>query len=354
MAYGTLSVLDTLAAQRVNIAAYGEDLVFQGLQQALEAHNRIMQEALDDLCEVTTDRQRRFGGPDVMQMDEVDEFGASDVQKVAAGVTVGFPLRLYQIPVGWTRKYMQNASVAELAAQFIAAQDADVRRVTASIKQAIFTPTNATFTDRLVDRVSLSLKALANADGAALPTGPNGETFNGATHTHYLAVATGGTITVADLTSVIEAVLEHYANGRAMVYINRAQEAAVRGLTGFVAYLDTRIVGQTTAAQAPNLPLDPIQLYNRAIGIFDGAEIWVKPWIPSSYIFAFVAGQQAPLVYRQRDEVSGTLQLAYEDEDYPLRARALEREFGVAVWNRVNGAVLYTAANSYAAPTITP
>ena len=353
MAYGTLSVLDTLAAQRVNIAAYGEDLVFQGLQQALVAHNRILDEALADFVEITTDRQRRYGGPDSMTMDEIDEFGAAHVQKVSAGVTVGFPLKLHQVGVQWTRKFIQNATVAELAAQFIAAQDADVKRVTRDIKRAIFTSTNSTFTDRLVDRVQLSVKALVNADGAAIPTGPNGEVFNGATHTHYLAVATGGTILASELTNTVEAVLEHYSNGRALIYINRAQEAAVRGLTGFTAYLDARIVGATTAAQAPGTALDQIQLYNRAIGVFNSAEVWVKPWLPAGYIFAFVAGQQPPLAMRIRDAQSGGLQLAYDDDDYPLRARALEREFGIGVWNRVNGAVLYTTANSYAIPTIT-
>jgi hypothetical protein len=52
----------------------------------------------------------------------------------------------------------------------------------------------------------------------------------------------------------------------------------------------------------------------------------------------------------------GNLELAFEDERYPLRARGWEREFGVAVWQRTNGAVLYIdtgAAGAYVAPTIT-
>ena len=47
----------------------------------------------------------------------------------------------------------------------------------------------------------------------------------------------------------------------------------------------------------------------------------------------------------------GTL-FAVTIEAHPLRARTLEREFGVAVWQRTNGAALYTGNATYAAPTI--
>jgi hypothetical protein len=58
-------------------------------------------------------------------------------------------------------------------------------------------------------------------------------------------------------------------------------------------------------------------------------------------------------VFRVRQAAGGfgDLQIAAEDEQYPLRARFMEREFGIGVWNRTAAAVLYTANSTYSAPT---
>ena len=347
MAYGTLSTLDTLSASQQTIAQYGEDNAFVAIDAARQAHNLIVNDMLTGLVERTQERLRRYGGADAMTMDEIDQFGTPDAQKITAGSPVYFPLKLYGLSVQWTRKFMQVATTAELAAQFIAAQDADINAIIREIKRAIFYPTNYTFNDKLVDNVALSVKALVNADGAPLPLDPNGNVFNGATHTHYLATAA---LVAADLTALIFTVVEHFARGEAVVYINQAQEAAVRALAGFVPYVDARIV-QATTANAAGVPLDVINVYNRAIGIFGGAEIVVKPWIPAGYLFSYVKGQPVPLAMRTRG-TGGDLEIAAEDEVHPLRARVLEREFGIAAWNRINGACLFTGGASYTTPVL--
>jgi len=286
-----------------------------------------------------------------MTMDEVDEFARADAQKVSPGVTVGFPLRLFQESVQWTRKFMQNATTQELAGQFTAAQDAHILRLQREIKRAIFRSTNVSFVDTLVDNVTLAVKALVNADSAAIPSGPNGETFDGATHTHYLARV--GALAASDVTGAIETVLEHHSTGGVKLYINRAQEAAIRAMTAnFTPYIDARIVtgSGTTVARGE---LDQSNMYNRAIGIFDSAEVWVKQWIPANYMWVFVTGAPKPLVLRERTPGSSGLQLVADNESYPLRAQTLEAEFGVGVWNRTNGAVLYVGGTSYVNPTIT-
>src|SRR5260221_503068 len=98
MAYGTLQILDTLAANRTFIANYGEDNAYRAIQQYLDAHNEIVGMMLTDLADDTTDRLRRYGGVDTMTMIEGDEFSTPDVQKVLPGVNVGFPLRLLSTP----------------------------------------------------------------------------------------------------------------------------------------------------------------------------------------------------------------------------------------------------------------
>lgn len=353
MPYGTLTTYDTLASNFQTVAQFGEDRLWeQSIQPLLDAHNRIMLGMISDLAEPTTDRQRRYGTTDVMTMTETSEMGRPDAQKVAPGAVAGFPMRSYQGSIQWTRKYFLNASVAEVMGQVTAMTDADRNRVILEIKRALFTPTNYTFEDHLVDhlnQIPLAIKALLNADGLGIPAGPNGEIFDGTTHTHYLATAS---LVVANLVAALETVLEHYSAGEAVIYINRAQETVVRGLAGFNALIQANIVPATTAPAILSPRFDTIQLYNRQIGDFNGAEVWVKPWVPSGYIVIWIRNQPKPMVIRSRTATSNQLVLAIEDEKYPLRARTYEREFGVGIWNRMAASVLYTGGGTYTAPTL--
>ena len=353
MAFGTLLTLDTMASMNnTTVPQIGEDNVFDALNASLAAHNDLLTEKLASLVVDTTDRLKRYGGVDSMNMETVDEGGSPDAQKISAGATVGFPLRLYGIALQWTRKYLQNATVAEIAAQTIAARDAHIRAADREIKRAIFGSANFTFVDVLIDGVSLAVKRLLNADSAPIPQDPNGNSFNAATHTHYLATAA---LVVADLVSLVETVTEHFGNGEARVYINRAQEAAVRALAGFVPYTDARIVSADNVTRALG-SLNANLLYNRAIGIFTSggvtAEIWVKPWPPASYMFSYIAGAEKPLRRRTRAAGSGGLVLQAADEAHPLRAQSFDAEFGIGVFERRNGAVLYTGGGAYVVPTI--
>lgn len=356
MTFGTLATLDTLAATQQSIAQYDEDRAWSEVQAAMTAHNRQMAEMLGSLVERTTDRQRRYGSAASKSMQVADQFGRPQAQKVTAGVTVGFPLRLYEDALQWTRKFTQApGSAMQLAAEFDAILDADYRQVMYEIKNAMFNPTNYTFTDVLVDNVSLAVKRLVNADSAAIPLGPNGESFTASTHTHYLYTASTS-LAAADVSGLVSTVLEHNNRGRLEIWINTAQETAFRALTGFVADIATYIVrGGGSTTDITDRPLDQMNPQNRRIGMFGAAEVFVKPWVPSGYLACVdVGAAEAPLVMRNRDG-QGDLQLVYEDDNHPLRARAYEREFGMAVWNRVGAAVLYIdtgAASAYVAPTL--
>jgi hypothetical protein len=356
VAYGTLTTLDTLKATYQTVAEFGEDRAFESIQALLDAHNQIVQTMYTDIVDRTTDRLRRYGTTDSMTMVKTDEMGRPDAQKILPGAVAGFPLESFQATLQWTRKYFQNAQVAEVAGQFLMMRTADLQRIQLEIKRALFSPTNYNFDDYLVDRlqqIPLPVRALLNADGLGIPAGPNGETFDGTTHTHYLATAS---FVAADLVAALETVLEHYNTGDAMIYINRAQETAIRGFTAnFTAMLNAQLVGATTATQVgPGQPrLSAVPIYNRQIGIFNGAEVWVKPWIPASYILVLIKGQPKPLVLRTRPGAgNGDLQLVADDERYPFRARTYEREFGVGVWNRTAASCLYVGGGSYVAPTL--
>jgi hypothetical protein len=352
MPYGTLSILDSLAASTAQtVAQIGEDRVFENIRAALEAHNALVEEALADFVDITEDRDRRYGGSDDNEMVEVDEFGRADAAKSGLGATVAFPLRRYQRSLQWTRDYFEITTGAEFAAQVDAVLKADAANMHRQIRRALFRPTNYTFTDHLINHAELPVKALINADSTEMPLGPNGETFNGATHTHYLATAS---FVVANLDSLIDTIIEHFGAGQPVVEFNQAQEATVRAFTGFAPLVDTRIVQPTTGtyAMAPG-GLDVVNIHNRMIGYYRGAEIWIKTQrVPSGYALGWMRGATQPLAMRRRNAARGALRLVADNESFPLRAQTREREFGIGVWNRVAAAVMYLGGGSYVEPTL--
>lgn len=399
--FGTSTVADTLQSLRVAntiIADYGLDRAFAAVEGLLRAHNTITATLVDDFCEVTTDRQRRYGSPDTMTMQDLDEVGLPAAQKISPGVTVGFPMRRKGIGLQWTYDYFQQATTAELAGQIQALITADTRMIQREIKRSFIKNSvlNAkyTFTDALVDGVSLSVKMLAQNDGDALPVGPNGETFTTA-HQHYMASGTGNgdTITTGlgtgaawtlsgasagqitqmtlDANIMIQNTLEHSNDGELCIYINQAQEGGWRSLNGFSAFFDPRTLPTITTTNAIG-SLDVLSIYNRRIGYFGGAEIWVKPWVPSNYAICFLKNSimGKPLCLRvpqgpksangmMADPVTGAPSLGGGDlrivstmPGYPLYAQAATRTFGVGVWNKIGATVMYTNGTSYTNATI--
>jgi len=308
-----------------------------------------------EMCEISADRQRIYGASAEGEMVEVDEYGRAPGQRATPGSTVGFPMQLFQYNLGWTRKYLETATPADLAIRIQAAEKAHLRRIQKSIRSALFLSANYTFVDHLVDKVSLSVKRLVNADGAAIPDGPNGETFSGATHSHYVTGA-GANMTQAEWLAFINTVVEHGFGGQVKLAINRANESAFKTVwgTAFNAYIDPRVVpAQDTSRGAGMLNISRID--NRAIGVLAAAEVWVKPWVPSGYAFVWdAASPQKPLVFRQRSQAAlQGLRIAAELETHPLHAQFMEAEFGVGVWTRTNGACAFdTGKGTWTDPTL--
>lgn len=346
---GTMSIADLRAARFQSVAAFGSNTISEVFQADLEVHRAIVADLLGPLVDFTSDRQRIYGTSDRGAMVETDEYGRAPTQKVTGGVTVAFPLRNYAFPVGWTRKYLKNAKVGELLDQYTGAKKAHALQVARQIKRAMYLSANYTWRDMHVDNVDLAVKRFLNADSAAIPDGPNGEQYDGTTHTHYDAIAS---ITAASLTAAIRDVVEHGNGGTVHVCINIADEATIRALTGFTAYIDPRLSLNANAREATKR-LDITRLDNRAIGIFDSAEVWLKPWAIQNYALTFDStSPNKPLVIRTRDGKAPTLEITAEIDTFPLQAQYMESEFGVAVWNRTNGGVLYFGGGSYTDPTI--
>jgi hypothetical protein len=347
MATGTHSIKDLLAIKFQSVKAYGMNTIQEVVQNELQVHNELATEMVDGLCEVTTDAQRIYGTNVEGSMVKVDEFGRAPTQKQDVGDTVGFPLERYQFAIGWTEDWFEKKTPADLALAVIGAEQAHKRALIDNIKYALFRSANYTFRDYLVDYVSLSVKRLVNADSAKIPNGPFGLAFDGSTHTHYLANAT---LTTAALDSALLTVREHGHGNGMQIAINFADEASFRGLSGFVAYLDPRIIASTSSNNARGT-LDTINIYDRKLGIYNGAEVVVKPWVPQNYCFVWAADDGKPLAFRQEKQESlQGLRIPAMFSAFPLVAEYMQAEFGVGVWNRTNGAVLRFNNGTYADP----
>lgn len=344
---GTHGLADLLAN---NNTAASTDLgaVNEVMQADLAAHNAIVSDMVNEIAEPTTAQQLTSGASDSGEMVEMDEYGRPPTQKPTGVVTVGIPLRLFGHAVGWTRKYLQSATVADLARAQIGAQKAHRKRLLVDLKKSIFLAANYTFVDYLMQPpVSLAVKRFVNADSMAIPEGPNGEVFVASSHTHYSGNAT---LTAAVALAVINNVAEHGHMGRLRAVISVTDEAAWRALSGFVPYPDPRV--QLGTGQVATQRLDITRSDNRAIGFFGLAEVWTKPWGIANYVVVYDADGPKPVAYRTRTPGGGGLGIVAENDAYPLRAEFMEAEFGFGVRTRTNGAILNYSNASYTDPTL--
>ena len=348
MNIGTLTIDDLLAVTNQSAFDYGLDAIHDVLKADVDTHNAIVQEMVGEFCEITTDRQRIYGASQDGEMVEVDEFGRAPTQGSTPNPQVAFPLRRFSYSIGWTELFFKLSTPADMAKAVQSAEKAHLRRLTSEIKRAIYLPTNYTFQDHLVDKVDLNVKALLNGDGMSIPDGPNGELFDGNTHTHYTAAAT---LVKEDIMAQIDTVIEHDHGSMLRLIINRGNEQAFRALDGFEAYHDPRISLGTHTNQV-NGRLDITRVDNRAIGIFGAAEVWVKPWAVPGYSFVYDAeADDKSLVFRQRESTSlQGLQIAANLEAFPLVAEIMLAEFGIGVWNRTNGSVHQFTNATYQSP----
>jgi len=354
MPFGTLSTLDDLEHVNSTVEEFGEETLARRASEAFTVYNRAADEMFRDFAVVTSQNQLPYGVSGDFTVQELDQFGSPDVQKTTAGGSLGLPLRFFGNAIQWNRHFVLNSSVGQLATLLNRMASADLVNLTRQIRRALFTPTNnLAYQDALETKLVLQLRALLNADGMAIPPGPNLETFNPNTHTHFMAAAT---LTNAQLTALVDNVVEHGVDGGVVIYINRSQESTIRGLADFSAYQEAGIHLSDTDRYAIGAVLDVTNPTDRAIGRFAGAEVWVKPWVPSGYQLAFDTGNGADRALAVRTRTgslsgAGGFGLLYENDLFPLRATAYGREFGVGVAVRHKAAINYIGA-SYVAPSL--
>jgi hypothetical protein len=355
MPTGTHTVADLQRITDTTAAEFGLDAIRETLQADLDAHNAIVDEMLTDLADPTTEREDIYGASIDGEMLRSDEYDRGAAVKLGEGSNVGFPLYKFVKPIGWTHDFMLQNTPARIANTVLGIQEMHIRAVRRELLTAVFGAANFTVRDEFVSpQINLGVKRLVNADGAAIPNGPFGETFDVDAHTHY-DYLDGAAPTAAFLTGLIDDLVEHGHGNRVLININKAAEAAVRLLTGFVPYYEAGVDPGANAARGVGT-LNTQQTTNRAIGRFGGAEIWTRSWVPAGYVFVYdAASPMKPLAYRQHPVATiRGLRIVAEIADYPLYAQVMDSYFGFGAKTRTNGVVGYyaTSASAYVEPTI--
>lgn len=355
---GTMGLNDLIAQNTsVSVSEFGLDALNKMVQARLEFLNAQVSEQVGMFAEESTDSRRIWGSSQTLEMKEVDEMGVARTQKGTLGTEVAFPLRHFSVAVGNTKDWYYRATAAEFAKRVISLESAYKKRVADELAFAIFGKTNYAFKDYLVDNTSLAVKFFLNADSSVIPAAPNGTTFTGSTHQHYVGNV-GVALAYTDIDLLIANVTEH-GNTGVKLFIPQALVATLVGLasTKFVRLNMVGIVpastSTSTVAQYDPANVDP---NNALVGYWDGIPVLTRSWMPTSLVLCLAENSfgEKPLVYRVEKiaQLRG-FRMAGDYNVHPLMAESWEANFGMGVWNRSACAVLDTAhQTNYTIPTL--
>ena len=350
---GTYTI-EELKAVRDRVVTFGEDKLLEALQTDLDFHNAALQEQLQEFATPTTDLQDRYGTNDSGGMQPADEFAQPITQVVRVGDQVAYPLWKRIRGVGWTKDYLDRATVEDLAKDQIAVRADHIKQVGVDLARALLHPVNHTFRDVHATLVDLNVKALVNGDGGGIPNGPNGESFDPDTHSHYNAIdwaAATPDQRAEAMEAMVADLIEHGHGDDVRIYISQANESQVRQVPGFVR-AEFALVRPAGDRDASTIVLDNSRTTNRVIGTFNGHPVWTKPWQRPNYQIAHAAGDaRKPLKYRQ-DTIAERrgLRLGGQIKVYPLQTDNFEAFYGFGAHTRTAAVALYMGGPTYLSP----
>ena len=350
---GTYSLEDLLKQRFVPATEFGLDNIARAIQARLDWLNAQVTEQMGLVAETSTDVRRVWGTSETMQMQEVDEIGVARTQKDSGGVEIDFPLRKFSISTGFTADFIARATPADLAGKALGVQTAYVDQIRKELAFSMFSKANYKFVDWLGDGTTLAIKAFLNADGAVVPSAPDGTAF-ATTHQHYVGTA-GASLAYTDIDTLIANVTEHLLKGVGL-FINVSNVATLVGLasTKFTA-LTLAVVavpGRTSGTvMTDDVENDPA---NKLVGYWAGYPVYTRSWVPANYYCAMATqSPQKPIVHRV-DKFAGLngLRLVAQTGMHPLTAQTWEAEVGFGAWGRNAAAFLKgDAQTTYTNPT---
>jgi len=295
----------------------------------------------------------RVAIPRRAKMERATEYGQPALIRTER-VARGFYLDHWDIGIGYTQEFLDDATDSEISANRLLVEEAYMRRQRENVLELLMRESN--FTD---SKEGIAVKRLYNGDGE-VPPDYDTYTFAGS-HTHYLTSA-GASLVEADLTAA-ELELTHHgygdnavggAGGELLCFLPRDLMAKARGFASFIPAATSQI--------AEILPNSGIIVGQRPTGSGWRIEGTVGRFaliestaIPAGYLVATVSGgilsPTNVLGIRQHSNASARgLRLNPGRNDYPLLDSFYDAYMGGGVKHRGAALAMMETAGAYADP----
>lgn len=361
---GTYNLADLRASDQ-SIAEFGVPNALAVLTALLATYNAQMNQSLTALVEYTTERVEAAPVPQGIRMERTDEYGNARTQKAGNSAGRGFPLASMQVATGWTEHFAKIGTVSAFVQMTEQAQLAHTAIVREDLARALYNPVERPLTETLVLPpynsanvfTDVKVKPLYNGlDGEIPPVSPSGKVF-GSNHNHYLG---SDGLSVSAVDALTNTVGEHSVGNNLIIYINEADAAAFRGLTGFASNTVAQVIGPNGQVQT-TVNLDVSQTDDRHIGFTaSGIPVHTKPWaIPGYALCINLNGPRALKMRRPAQAVLQGLRLKGQEGNTVLQAQTWEAIHGFGASNRGAAAILHfgpkpdgAPAGAYAAPAL--
>lgn len=365
--YGLHTAADLIAGsttiEGMDVEKLSRDEVREFMDARTAARNRAIAVLMGQLSQPTQSRGGLIGQETgTGEWPVATEQSRGERRKIGGLTAVGFPISKFLRRSGWTKDYLAKATNLDLLVFLESVMQGHMETNYKMALRALFNDTAWDWTDTLFpEDGTIRVMPLVNGNSDFTPPDWVGNTFDG-THTHYLDTG-DSTYAEDDMVAGAATIREHgYGvstavggfGGVIVVWINSAQEAAVRGHTNFLEANDPVII-DANKTFAAGIDRDQYIGYNTAARAY----IRVVPWVPSGYVVYFATttlgdnavNRWAPL--RRRIPSVEALQgiRRYDETKYPLEEAFWQDFFGFGVGNRISAAVQKVAA-SYTVPVI--
>jgi len=285
-------------------------------------------------------------------MEPATEFGQPKLIRTER-VPRAYPLVHYDIGVGFTQEFLDEATDPEIRNLALLAQESWGRRRRQTLYEALFGDTNYT------DKDGNNVLRLYNADGEVPP---EYESFtHTSTHTHYLESA-GASLVTADLATLELHLLHHGygddlpngAGGQLWCHVGRTLMAAIRGFADFIPAASASVgveLANSGIIIGGNRSSQPgVQGFVGRMAIVEDLTM------PEPFLLAYASGGAFnpgnPVRMRQHINPSARgLRLNPGRQDYPLEEAYYDGYVGGGIAQRGAAVIMEETAGSYTPPT---
>ena len=303
-------------------------------------------EQLSMFVEDTPNSREFWGGVGHLKFTKAGAFGKTETQLEIKDQEVQFPIDKLVCSQGWNTEFWKRANALEARKLMLDLDNAYNQRVRDEIQRAIFRSTaRPAWKSEIYGYLGTldKIQPFVNADGNNIPDAPNGTTFAGATHNHYLAV-TGASVAYTDVDYLLGHVMEHVP-GKIILFVDPAMPATLTALasTKFVYNQYTNVISKTTADIGKVATIDgEVDRSNLFIGTWNGFEVHTRSWVPTGYMAAISVNANDKPIHRRIDPMFEGMQTDGLFSDGRMSNQMWFTYQGYAVFNRVAGACLDT------------